>query len=137
MARWVNRLMPKRKLPLGYSHYGGSAWWSLSKECARYCLDFLEAHPGLLNYYKYTWGGDEFIFQTIIMNSPEWRQKVVPDNLRYIDWADKKPSPKTLNRQDIPNMMASGKLFARKFDLALTPGIFREIDALAGVGNEA
>ncbi len=128
MTRWVNRLMPARKLPLGYKHWGGSAWWSLSEECVRYCLDFVQAHPNFLTYYKYTWGGDEFIFQTIIMNSPEWKSKVVRDNLRYIDWSAKKPSPKTLTPEDVPNMVASGKFFARKFDISQSPDILKQVD---------
>jgi len=130
MTRWVNRLMPVRKLPLGYKHFGGSQWWSLSEECARYCLNFINSHPALLSYYKYTWGADEFIFHTIIMNHPEWRQKVTHDNLRYIDWSEKKPSPKTFTHADLPNLLGSGKLFARKFDTTLTPDILQQADSL-------
>ncbi|MBV7531995.1 beta-1,6-N-acetylglucosaminyltransferase [Chitinophaga sp. sic0106] len=130
MARWVNRLMPVRKRPMGFRHWGGSQWWSLSEECARYCLQFINTHPAILSYYKYTWGPDEFIFHTIVMNSPEWRNKVTYDNLRYIDWSEKKPSPKTFTATDLPNLLASGKLFARKFDMAVTPEILQQADGL-------
>ena len=41
---------------------------------------------------------------------------MVNNNLRYIDWTEKKASPKTFTIDDLLNPLGSGKLFGRKFN---------------------
>ncbi|MFB6456059.1 beta-1,6-N-acetylglucosaminyltransferase [Chitinophaga sp. Hz27] len=130
LTRWINRIMPSRKCPMNFTFTGGSQWWSLSEDCLRFCKEFLEEQPSFIKYFRYTWGSDEFIFHTIIMNNPEWSKKVVRDNLRYIDWSARQASPKVLGPGDLPNMIASGKFFARKFDTNIHPNILNKVDAL-------
>ncbi|QEH42584.1 beta-1,6-N-acetylglucosaminyltransferase [Chitinophaga sp. XS-30] len=128
LTKLVNQILPARKHPLGMEVFGGSLWWSLTRECAAYCLDFVRRHPALVRFYKYTWGGDEFIFQTIIMNSP-FREQVVQDNLRYIDWSEGNANPRTFTIEYYDTLMHSGKLLARKFDLDKAPLLLDKIDA--------
>ncbi|WP_143306709.1 beta-1,6-N-acetylglucosaminyltransferase [Chitinophaga vietnamensis] len=128
LTNLFNRLMPRRKLPLGMRFYGGSAWWSITEECARFCLHFARQHPSVMQYFRYTWGCDEFVFQTLIMNDPAMRATVVPNNHRYIDWSTKGSHPKTFTNSDFPAIMQSGKFFARKFDMAKTPELMDKID---------
>ncbi|MFY0255813.1 beta-1,6-N-acetylglucosaminyltransferase [Chitinophaga sp. 30R24] len=130
ISRMLNKLLPPRKHPLQLKVYGGSLWWSLTQECATWCLTYVKAHPTLQRFYRYTWGGDEFIFQTIIMNSP-FRKTVCNNYLRYIDWSEGNAHPKTFGMNDLENIVKSGQLLARKFDEEKTPGLLDKIDAMA------
>lgn len=55
---------------------------------------------------------DELIIQTLVRNGP-WRDRVVPHYGREIVW----PGPKVMTSADLPHLLASPALFARKFDL--------------------
>lgn len=127
----VNKILPARKTPMGLETWGGSLWWSITEPCATYCIDFIKQHPAFLHFYKYSWGGDEFIYQTIIMNHPGFRKQVMYDNLRYIDWSEGKAHPRTFTINDLPAMLQSGKLFARKFDIATGTDILDQLDTIA------
>lgn len=125
----LNRLMPKRKFPWSVQLFGSSdsSWWILHRDCAQYILDFMDSHPKLLNFMKYTWGADEFFYTTIIMNSP-FKRSVVNDNLRYIEWEDGKARPRTFILSDLEKLKDSRKLFARKFDLTIDCAVLEELD---------
>jgi len=125
----INRLLPKREFPLPYTLYGGmdGSWWTLTRECARNLVDFIDAHPGLQRFAVFTWGSDEFLLATIIMNSP-FRHTVVNDNHRYIDWSEGGANPKVLTVNDLEALLASPKLFARKFDPSVDTEILDMLD---------
>ena len=131
IAALLNKILPARKHPLALEVYGGSLWWSLTQECAAWCLAYINAHPKLKRFYKRTWGGDEFIFQTIIMNGP-FKDSVENNYLRYIDWSEGKAHPKTFVPGDFDKIIRSGQLLARKFDLEKTPDLLNKIDSAAG-----
>ncbi|MEV4884803.1 glycosyl transferase [Chitinophaga ginsengisegetis] len=127
---WINKILPKRRHPLNLEVYGGSLWWSLTQECAEWCLHYIKDHPELERFYKYTWGGDEFIFQTVIMNGP-FKNSVQNNYQRYIDWSEGHAHPKTFAMTDLFAILQSGKLLARKFDMDKTPELLDKIDAAA------
>ncbi|HVI47676.1 MAG TPA: beta-1,6-N-acetylglucosaminyltransferase [Chitinophaga sp.] len=127
VARILNKLLPKRRHPMRMKVYGGSLWWSLTQDCAAWCLDYVRKHPKLERFYKYTWGGDEFIYQTIIMNSP-FKDSVENNYLRYIDWSEGNAHPKTFTMEDLPAILQSGQLLARKFDMEKYPALLDSID---------
>lgn len=122
MAFWVPhhrfmRLFPKRQFPNDLEAWGGSAWWSLTRECVSYVLSFIERRPDILRFMKTVHVPDEILFHSIIMSSEfgervhrraeyeTWRARtqpwvprsreeekarMLPDhyfNLRYIDWS--------------------------------------------------
>jgi len=124
---WMNRLLPARTMPAGLEPVGRSQWMSLTLDAVRYILEYLNGHPAVVKFFKLTWAPDEIIFQTILYNSP-FRTSLVNDNLRYIDWSKGQASPKVLTEDDLERMEASGKLFARKFDLARFPAVLGELD---------
>ncbi|WP_353720658.1 beta-1,6-N-acetylglucosaminyltransferase [Dyadobacter sp. 676] len=126
--KWLNRLLHARKMPAGLEPVGRSQWMSLTMDAVRYVLEYLANHPEVVRFFKLTWAPDEMIFQTILYNSP-FLPSLVNDNLRYIDWSKGQPSPKILTEEDLERVLASGKLYARKFDLARFPAV---LDALDG-----
>ncbi len=127
VQKWINRLLPARTMPAGLEPVGRSQWMSLTMDAVRYILEYLSAHPEVVRFFKLTWAPDEIIFQTILYNSP-FRSSLVNDNLRYIEWSKGQASPKVLTGDDLDKMAASGKLFARKFDLARFPAVIGELD---------
>lgn len=114
-----SRKIPERFPPL----FGGSMSWSLTRELLTHVLGDLDRYPGFLRRFAYTYCPDEIALQTLIMNSP-FAERVVNDNLRYIDWSRKKnPEPYVLDLANWDALMASGALFARKIDRPLSNGL--------------
>lgn len=106
--------------------YVGSNWFSITGGCAEYLLDHIEENLFLLNFYKSTLCPDELVFNTLIYNS-SFKDSIVNDNLRYIDWNNQKDSPKILLSDDYEKIITSRKLFGRKFDEYLDTEIIQKI----------
>ncbi len=106
----------QRTMPNGLVPYGGSQWWAITGDCGQYLLNYLEAHPEVLNYFKYTFIPDELFFQTLVCNSP-FKTAVSNFNLTYTDWSNPNPTPpRVLGVEDFAALQTSDCLFARKFD---------------------
>lgn len=127
IQRFLNKILPERKMPNNLIPAGRSQWFTVPLECIRYLLDYWESNGNLRRFIKLTWAPDEFVFQTILYNS-EHQPKMVNSDLRYIDWSAGGVSPKTLTINDAEALIASGKLFARKFDINKAPGLLDFID---------
>ncbi|MET4543726.1 hypothetical protein ABIE26_001031 [Pedobacter africanus] len=125
----VNTVMPKRKFPIYAELYGGSksTWWTITYDCAKLISDQLSNNRKLIKFIRYSWGTDEFIVATIIMNS-KFRDSTVNNNLRYIDWSEGNPNPKLLGMEDLEKITASKMLFARKFDISYDKEVLTSID---------
>ena len=96
--------------------YGGSTYWSLSRNTLQYVLEYTESNKAFFNRMQYTFCPEEYYIQTIIMDSP-FASNVINDNLRYIDWTSGRGGkPAFLDESDFSRITSSNKLFARKFD---------------------
>jgi hypothetical protein len=127
LEKLVNRFLPPRKFPFDHQIVGRANWFTLTTAAVSFSLDFLDRHPELIRYYKYCWGADEFIFSTILYNSA-FRDRIV-NNLIYVDWTGQTQGhPRILRAGDLPAMLASGKLFARKMDMDVDPELFRLLE---------
>jgi hypothetical protein len=128
---FLNALLPVRKFPLPYTLYGGprAMCMTLSTDCAAYIVSFIEANKKLRRFIRFTWGPDEFVIPTLIMNS-KFKQTVVNDNFYYIDWSNGGVNPKTLTVEDYQLLLSSDKMMARKFDIMKDPEIFDMLDKI-------
>lgn len=116
MEKLINRLLPPRKFPFDHQIVGRANWFTLTPAAIAYAMDFIDRHPELIRFYKYCWGADEFIFSTILYNSP-FRDRIV-DNVVYVDWTGQTEGhPRFLIARDLEALKASPKLFGRKFDM--------------------
>lgn len=96
--------------------YGGSTWWSLSRCCVSYVVEYTQKNKFVLNRFKNTFCSEEFYFQTVIMNS-SFAAKVVNNDLRYIDWVARNGNnPAVLDDTDFETLKKTHAVFARKFD---------------------
>jgi hypothetical protein len=123
----INLITPKRKLPYNLHPYGKSMFWMLSPETAMYVVTRVEKDRKLRNFFWLCWASDEFVFQTILLNSP-LKDKVINNNYRYIDWSAGGPNPRILDENDAAPLAATNDLFARKFDVINNPAILDYID---------
>jgi hypothetical protein len=123
----INRLLPKRKFPNGFTPVGRSQWFTVPTDCVNYLINYWDNNKKLRNFIKFTWGADEFLFQTILYNS-DYRDMMINKDLRYIDWSDGGVSPKYLSVKDADLLLKSTELFARKFDMYKEPAILDLID---------
>jgi len=127
--RIINWFLPKRKFFNGrLAPYGRSAWFTATDQFMWYCLDFLERNPEFIRYLKTVWSPDEFIWNTLIMNS-QFRKNLSTGNLRYIDWSEGKVNPKVFRLEDLNILLQSQEYLARKFDERVDPIIISELAA--------
>jgi Core-2/I-Branching enzyme len=126
---WPGRLfLLRRKFPAGFKPFGGSSYWCLSRECIEYIYDLTALNPAFVRFFNYVDVPDEIFFQTAILNS-RFKESVVNDNLRYIDWKDgNSGSPRILRQDDFSTLFCSRKLFARKFDMTIDASVLNMID---------
>ncbi len=113
LEKFVNLILPKRKLPEGITAMGRSQWFTATPNAIAYMLSYIKEHNWISRFFKLTWAPDEIIFQTILYNSP-YRAAMVNDNLVYLDWSENKHSPKLLTVEDAGSLQQSDKLYARK-----------------------
>ncbi|WP_295163478.1 beta-1,6-N-acetylglucosaminyltransferase [uncultured Brachyspira sp.] len=95
--------------------YYGSQWWNLTDNAVKYILDYNKTNPKFLKRFNYTWGSDEFFFQSILLNS-KFKDNCINNALRYIIWRG--GAPINLKIKDYEKLKNNIKdnLFARKFD---------------------
>lgn len=123
----VNKLLPDKKLPNGLKAYGFSQWLTITPAHARYVINYLKKNPRVSRFFKMTWGVDELVFQTILLNS-SLKDDIVNDHLRYIKFVKQASSPNTLTIADADVLINSGKFYARKFNPEIDSEILDYLD---------
>ncbi len=123
----INYIMPKRKIPYNMHPYGKSMFWMLSPEVAMFVVNKVEGDQKLINFFSLCWGSDEFVFQTILLNSIH-KDKIVNNNYRYIDWSLGGANPKILDESDFESIQNSDALFIRKVRQTISNKLLDLID---------
>lgn len=122
-------------LPADYQLYHSRWWFAAPFEVAEYLVDFVENNPWYYDSFRYALAPEEFFFVTIIMNSG-YRDKVTGDDSCFIKgWVDSHPPIVTMS--DIPDIDASQKFFARKFDMGFDSAVVEQYEKLITEGLEA
>ncbi len=128
---FLNAFLPARKFPLPYKLYGGprAMCMTINMACAAYIVDFIEKDKKLRRFIRFTWGPDEYVIPTLIMNS-SFKDSVVNDNFYYIDWSGGGPNPRILTEEDYDKLASTDKLMARKFDIRVDETILNRLDKI-------
>jgi len=93
--------------------YGGSTYWSLKRNSLQFIVDSANDH--VIKSIDHTFCVEEIFIQTVLLNS-DYKNNVVNDNLRYIDWVSGRGGyPGFLDETDYENLVYTNCLFARKF----------------------
>lgn len=130
LERLLGLFIKKRRFPFPFELFGGpkASYWTISYEAALYLHRFFRENRSRMKFFKYTWAPDEFLFVTILLNSP-LKHTVENNSLRYIDWTPGRSHPNILRVSDMDKIKYSGQLFARKFDRSVDPLVIAKIDA--------
>lgn len=94
-----------------YDLYKGSSWFSITHSAVE---EILSNKKAIIKRYRYSANSDEIWLQTFLKNSSF--DNIEESNMRYIKWVQGNPSPETLTIADYDDLIASDRLFARKFD---------------------
>lgn len=107
----------------------GANWFSIPHYFAQYVIDH---EKWIKKVFKNTLIGDEVFIQTILLNSIYYDRlwyKEFDDNpksiMREIDW--KRGSPYIYRINDLPMLLSSDRMFARKFDCKVDNRIIKAI----------
>lgn len=107
----------KRSIPDHFMHlYGGSQWFSISREAAKAILAHTQKHPSFYRRMRFVYCPDEIYFTTVLMNIdyPK-KQEIIGHNLRFIKWPFANAQhPKEIGPTDLRLLAASNAFFARK-----------------------
>lgn len=125
--------------PSGIQIYRGSQLFMLTRRAVRTVVDFVDARPDVVRFYRHSWIPDELFVQTVLRHTVA-DDEIVDESLWFIQWPGGS-HPRILTMHDAPDLRrdrhlpseVSGygrrKLFARKFDLTVDSHVLDEIDS--------
>lgn len=117
--------------------YYGAAQWAVTRDCARYMIEFEKSHPGFNKIMRHVQFPDEEYFHTVVHNSefkykcvkydePEQRWLVNWRNLHYFEF----PKEVTVfEEKDFEKIMKQDTLFVRKVKSGMSDRLMDRIDA--------
>lgn len=112
----------------GFRLYGSSNWLTIRRRCVQTILRFVDERPDITEHFRHTMAPDEAFPVTILANDPTIRLST--EELRYYDFSQThNNSPATITPETVDKVLASGKYFARKFDMDAYPDVIARVDA--------
>lgn len=143
----------KRRMVRNIIPYTGANWWTITKPCMDYVLNYLDSNKDYVKYFRFCIQPDETFFHTIICNS-NFRlensdvtlRSLMGNGVEYGKFSklrglsltftkcSSKGSPKTFSEIDIAdiskelNYFGYPQLFARKFDPKISCKLLNIID---------
>lgn len=103
--------------------YKGADWWCVSQGLLNHIYEVYTRTPEVRRYFADSFAPSETLPQTIAFNSPRWASKCILHQGSYpglttltpLHCIVYDPVIKVMDETDYPMLMASGKMFARKF----------------------
>jgi Core-2/I-Branching enzyme len=123
---WVGVRALRTPFRPGFECHRGSDWFTLSRRAVGAVDRLVRAQPDVLDHYRRTLIPTESFVQTVLAN--ERALRISGDYRRFSAWRSGAARPRVLTFADLPDMLASGADFARKFDETLDRTVLDEID---------
>ncbi|MBK0325900.1 glycosyl transferase [Rhodobacteraceae bacterium F11138] len=106
------RLGLRRKIPQDIQVQVGSQWWCLRRRTIEWILDFIQARPDVVRFFRSSWIPDETFFQTLVRHLvPE--TAIRTRTLTFLMFTDY-GLPVTFYNDHYDLLLAQDFLFARK-----------------------
>ncbi len=102
--------------------YKGAAWWAITPRLAAAALGAWDTDKALRRYFSTSFCPAETFLQTFAFNDDAFSQRCILNEGGYtslaavtpLTYIDYNPTVKILTKEDLPALMASGKMFCRK-----------------------
>ncbi len=127
---WVG--VPALSSPFGpdlVCHRGGD-WFTLARRAVEAVDRFAHARADVVRHYGRTLIPTESFVHTVLANDRSLR--LSGDTRRFTRWESEAPRPRVLTAKDLPDLLASGFDFARKFDPAVDCAVLDALDCHLG-----
>lgn len=108
----------RRRIPDQVKHiYGGSTWFSLTRDCSYHVLEYSRKCPSLLWRFRFTFAPDEIYIHTVVRHIEFKNKQIGYGNLRCVHWEKNGDNhPIDFNESHFHELSSSGAFFARKFE---------------------
>lgn len=119
----------KRDIPRQFDHlYGGSQWFSITRNSATILTDYTLRHPKFYRRLKYTFAPEETYVATVLANLIS-NSQLERDNKRVILWYKKNGNfPANLGLEHLHILHESNAFFARKIEFPFSKELVSLID---------
>jgi hypothetical protein len=125
---FYSRILPNKRALPNFELYGGSTWWTITRQFSEHILATNKKDKKFNNFYRYTLIPDEMYFQTYAMNS-SFKDAVADNNLRKIIWnPEDLTHPVIFKQNDFGELINSPAIFARKFEIKESSEILDSLD---------
>jgi hypothetical protein len=126
-----------RKPPPEFAVFHGATWWALTREALAYVDRAFHEQTKFRRAMRTGFLVDEVYVPSLLMNS-SFAPRVTRNNVTFAQWTPTSgPHPKTLRSEDLPALLDSPKLFARKVDESLDAALLDQLDAIHAVDAPA
>lgn len=114
---WHKRLHVKRRIPDQFYHlYGGSQWFSITREAADVLTGYTRKSPAFYRRMRFTFAPEESYVATVLVNLIPGNL-IVNNNLRYVRWKrENGNNPSNLGAEHFEDVVKSTAFFARKME---------------------
>ena len=130
----VNRYRQlERILGSGAELAQGLVWGSYPRDAMEYCFRYHEAHPQLMDFLGKGQAAEEYFFQTILANHPDFEKRITNHHYRYMNWTHKNGTyPGTLDLEDLEPIRNGKWHFCRKVDAEISKEMLKELEREVG-----
>lgn len=110
--------------------FGGSYWMTISRNAVRSVLNFTDARPDVVDYFRQVICPEESFIHSVLGNDPAL--KLTRRELRFVEFDQTNHGYVTeFGSSDLPRLMESGRFIARKFDFSRDPNLGDALEAIA------
>ncbi|PPB80456.1 core-2/I-Branching enzyme [Albidovulum inexpectatum] len=109
---WQRKLGLRREIPKDLRIMIGSQWWCLRRRTIESILDFIDARPDVMRFFRTTWIPDETFFQTLVSHLVP-RREIRSRTLTFLIFTDY-GIPVTFYNDHYDLLLGQDSLFARK-----------------------
>ncbi len=112
--QWI--FVNRRKIGEINDVYWGFVWGDYHRDAVVCILNYLDDHKDFLNDLSWCKIPEELVFQTILLNDPVQKHKLVNKTLRFWNVQSEEWGPQYLKGSDIEAIKNSSSVFARKLE---------------------